>query len=588
MYGNPKWLEMWVARGVFQNDTSETLSDYRARFRIEGYSSWSPWKRTDKVFPGQTVVDAFYPIIDGKIAHLKGSTPAQVELEYEYTRPGGEKLAETEAGRTKLLGMNEAVWSSLATDEDSTWYDVFRNAQMVLASFTSATDPVVQDVVGLIGKATGGAATSLSDQDALKFMGTLYNLFRQNIAYETTPGGYQDGLLHQHLKYGRDVLRTRSGTCVNLSILYASVCEAAGLNAYIVLGPGHAFAAAKLPKSGLPVFVETTGCGGGTKESSMTFVQAREQAFKTYQKWYADGLMIETDIEASRQKGVPSPELPDLGVNPLKEWGIQQPESVDQVYLPKLLVNVKSALDAAQLKYSALAGKPSVQLNFKTQQENEWITIVQTDEDAEIMAVMSFVPGQVPENQRQAVAVALADYNTGFLHGNFDLSKAGLISYRTSTHVRGGLLAAKMVQNEIDTHFNFMQKYLPELRKLVSTPARTNQQQTAGSQPAPTPVPAEHPLVGKWKTAYRDGYGNLIAQVSLLRADGTFVQLAATGNGASVQLKGRWSYKDNYLTAVYENQQTLRGPLKFINKNRVVFHDPSFNMDLTYDRVEEK
>src|SRR4029079_2687095 len=110
---------------------------------------------------------------------------------------------------------------------------------------------------------TGGAGATISDEQALLFMGTLYNLLRQNIAYETTPGSWQQGLLHQHLKSGRDVLRSRSGTCVNLSILYASVCEAAGLKAYIVMGPGHAFAAAKLPQSGIPVAVETTGCGGG-------------------------------------------------------------------------------------------------------------------------------------------------------------------------------------------------------------------------------------------------------------------------------------------------------------------------------------
>ena len=144
LYGNPKWNELWAARSVFQNDTSETFGDYRDRFRIDGYSSWSPWKRSEKVFPGQTVVVAFYPIIDGKIAQLKGSTPAQIELEYEYSRSSGERVTETEAGRTKILGMNEAVWSSIETDDDSTWYEIFRNAQMLLASFTSATDPVMQ------------------------------------------------------------------------------------------------------------------------------------------------------------------------------------------------------------------------------------------------------------------------------------------------------------------------------------------------------------------------------------------------------------------------------------------------------------
>lgn len=145
--------------------------------------------------------------------------------------------------------MNEALWSSLEYSAESTWYEVFRNGPMVLSSFTSAVDPVIGDVVGMVSQSTGGAGASIDDESALKFLGTLYNLFRQNIAYETTPGELQpDGLLHQHLKYGRDVLRDRSGTCVNLSILYASACEAAGLDAFIIVVPGHAFAGAKLPQ----------------------------------------------------------------------------------------------------------------------------------------------------------------------------------------------------------------------------------------------------------------------------------------------------------------------------------------------------
>jgi hypothetical protein len=587
LYANPKWLEMWTARCVFQNDTAETLTDFRARFHIDGYSAWTTWKRTGKVFPGQTVVDAFYPIIDAKVAQLKGSTPAEVELEYEYTRPNGEKVTESESRNIKILGMNEALWSSLEVNADSTWYDIFRNGPMVLASFTSANDPVILDVLGMVSKATGGTGNSLSDEGALKFMGTLYNLFRQNIAYETTPGGYQpDGLSHQYLKYGRDVLRSRSGTCVNLSILYASVCEAAGLQAFIVMGPGHAFAAAKLPQSGLPVFVETTGCGGGTKKSSMTFVQARESAFRTYQQWTADGVIQETDIQASRQNGISPPELPDIGPNPLKEWGLQPPEPVDQVYLPKLLINVKSALDAAKIRYHELPDRPAVQIDFKTEAGNEWSTVTRTMEDTEIMLMMSHVPGKVPEFRRKAVASALAEFNANLIHGNFELSKQGTISFRTTTDVRGGLLVPRMVQNEIDHHFNTMQKYLPDLRKLTETTASTTSQSHAAAPQPPVPVPADSVLIGNWKTLYADAYGNQIAQAVALRADGTYNSVAANGSGAKIQERGRWTIKDNLLTAVSESGQSRRTTIRVINKNRVLAHDLTNNIDLDYQRIE--
>ena len=191
-------------------------------------------------------------------------------------------------------------------------------------------------------------------------MGTLYNLLRQNIAYETTPGGYQpDGLSHQYLKYGRDVLRSRSGTCVNLSILYASVCEAAGLQAYHRDGARACLRGRQAPrKRPARVRRDDRSAAAERRKSSSTFVQARESAFKTYQQWSADGVIQETDIHASRQNGISPPELPDIGPNPLKEWGLQPPEPVDQVYLPKLLINVKSAFDGGQAPLSR-AGRPA-------------------------------------------------------------------------------------------------------------------------------------------------------------------------------------------------------------------------------------
>ena len=218
---------------------------------------------------------------------------------------------------------------------------------------------------------------------------------------------------------------------------------------------------------------------------------------------------------------------------------MQPPEPVDQVVLPRLLVSVKTALEAAQLPYSPMTGPPSVQISFKPPSGNTWTTILQTDENAEVMAVMSFVPGQVPEKERPAVALALADFNAGFLHGSYDLSKTGTISYRTSTHVRGGQLSQAMVQNEVSDHFHFMEKHLPELRKLVAASGGGSAAgQPVPGQPAQTPVGANHPLVGNWKTIYRDATGFQIAQVVALNADGTFIQIAATSNGVTVQLRG--------------------------------------------------
>jgi hypothetical protein len=325
LYGDRRFDHLWAARSVFQNRSAETLTDFRVRFRIVGYSEWSRWERSDVVYPGQTVVDPFFPVIDAKVRELRGNTHADVEVEYRYARPGGEKVSDSHSERLKLLGINEGVYSDLPMNDDSYWYEWFKDAPLVLASFTSASDPVMQDVVGMVSKLTGGAGANLSDKNALAFMRELFNIFRANIAYETTNGDWVDGLLHQHLKYGRDVLRTKSGTCVNTSILYASACEAAGLHPTIILIPGHAFPAVRLPQSGRMVFVESTFCGGGTPATSKSFTEAVNFAFKEYQDAIRGGLLIQVDIHQQRQAGVTPPELPDAGKTPLKDWTIVLP-----------------------------------------------------------------------------------------------------------------------------------------------------------------------------------------------------------------------------------------------------------------------
>jgi hypothetical protein len=325
LYGDPRFTKLYVARGVFRNESAQTITDYRARFRIAGYSAWSRWERCDSVYPGQTVVDVFYPVIDAKVRDLKAQTPADVEAEYEYVLPDGRKVTDTQSERIKILGINEGVFTDLPINEDSTFFEKFKDAALVLGTFTTGTDPVLRDVLGVINKQIGGAGASASDRGAMLFLEALYNLFRANIAYEGAKGDVFDGALHQDLKYGREVFRTKSGTCVNLAIAYASVCEAAGLDAFIIVIPNHAFPAARLPKSGKVVFVETTGCGGGTMERSAPFARVTDYAAKNYQKWAGYGHLIEVNIRQLRRTGVTPPELPDVGANPLEAWKIKVP-----------------------------------------------------------------------------------------------------------------------------------------------------------------------------------------------------------------------------------------------------------------------
>lgn len=584
LYGNPEWEDLWVARSLFLNTTADTLKQFRVRFRLNGHSAWSPWKRCDTVYPGQLVADPFYPVIDRAVTELNGTSLVLVEVEYEYLQPDGKKVSEVDSARIKLLGMNDALWSDREEDAIETWFDRYSNAPHLIASFATPNDPVIHDVVGMVSKATGGQNATGSDEQAMVFLGTLYNLMRQNISYEGAAGGEHGNKNFQYLKYGRDVLRTRSGTCINLSIFYASVCEAAGLEPHIILVPGHAFVGVRLPASKQAVFVETTLCKGGTKETSYPFHIALEEALKKYQESRAHGFIFEVDLKALHSRGVNSPELPRISSNPLKDWDIVVPEKSANVVSPKLFVAVRRALENNNLTYDRV-GETGVKMTYKGQ-EGTWDLILQTFENVNFALTFSRMPQAVPESQRPAMLAELTKLNAELINGNFELDKEGRICFRTTNDLTGGALNDATVMSGINFHLNVMKKQAPRLAQMAvsrqQTVAQTApaaqvaatrtapQQQPQRQQAIPVAAPAGPSLFGRWLARFNDG-AEQIAHVIEFHRDGTYVTAARTSSGNSEDGQGKFTYRNGIVETVRDNGNVNRGRVQWINANHLVY-----------------
>jgi len=153
------------------------------------------------------------------------------------------------------------------------------------------------------------------------------------VSVTASPSGYKQFHLHLHLKYGRDVLKTKSGTCINTAIFYASVAEAAGLEAHIYLVPGHAFPVVRLPESrDVRVPVESTwrdvNFWRRQDKSLEDDNSAVGSAIKTCLKYRNTGLLLDVNLHKPHENGVTPPELPNVGNNPLKDWGIVDPDQV--------------------------------------------------------------------------------------------------------------------------------------------------------------------------------------------------------------------------------------------------------------------
>ena len=267
--------------------------------------------------PGQTVVDAFYPIIDlAKVAALTGPVTATLETEYEYRRPDGETVRESDSHRITILARNQLVFSSIPQEKIVGFHGKYANGPLGLASFVTHNDPVVQQLAGWISAQGGGLSASGNNKDAIKFMELLYSYVgNSHIAYQTAPGGITGGKNYQHIKYARDVLHNRAGTCIDLAILYASVAEAVGLRPVLFLVPGHCFPAVLLPEDGrlLPIEAIMTG--------HADFKAANQKALEEVRQARKSGLLYEVNIRNLQNSGVDALELAAVPVDYLEKLG---------------------------------------------------------------------------------------------------------------------------------------------------------------------------------------------------------------------------------------------------------------------------
>jgi hypothetical protein len=321
-YSSSKFPTMWVARTVFKNTGEQTVKDYRIRFRIPDYTpAWGPWLKSSEVVPGQTVVDAYFPVFDlEKMGRMNTKQPAAVEMEYQYERLDGKIVRDSDSRTLEILSRNEVVYSTMPPREALVWQDYFNYSPAILASFVSHNDPIMQQVAGWVSGQDRMLGASYTDEDAIQFLRNLHAFVAANrITYQSPVGGIFNGDFGQHVKWGRDVLRNRAGTCIDLAVLYGSVCEAVGMRPVLFMVPGHCFPAVVLPQSGKLFAVESTMI-------TSTFEQAAERGKKDIEDAFKDKRYWKVDIKELQAGGISSLELPALPPTALADWGIRRLE----------------------------------------------------------------------------------------------------------------------------------------------------------------------------------------------------------------------------------------------------------------------
>lgn len=121
-----------------------------------------------------------------------------------------------------------------------------------LAAFVMPNVPKIKELqrraAQLLKELTGDSSFSGYQREDKNFvraqMAAIYAaIYEQNIAYVKSPPSFTTA---QRIRTVEEVLSTKMGNCIEMSILFCSLAEACGLNPFIVLVPSHAYAGAWL------------------------------------------------------------------------------------------------------------------------------------------------------------------------------------------------------------------------------------------------------------------------------------------------------------------------------------------------------
>lgn len=218
-------------------------------------------------------------------------------------------------GQVRLLARDE--WDAAHTPE-------------LLAAFVTPNQPEITTLLGeasnLLGRATGSPSLVGYQDDADRVAETaksIYDAIRaMGIRYATPPASFES--TGQKVRRPEEVLSERWGTCLDLSVLYASALEAAGINPVIVVLKEHAFAGflreevklvelathskeqiQNVVRSGILVPVELTGATAGEDVSFEDACRSTEHFWDQD----IDEVRFVLDVAACRRRVRPMPRV---------------------------------------------------------------------------------------------------------------------------------------------------------------------------------------------------------------------------------------------------------------------------------------
>lgn len=299
------------------NNSGNKASNVEVAYEIPNHIEKKVIAKIPVILPGQSVVVNCFPVFSDKIVEKTTSSKETVNIFVT-----GKNISEVEESfNIDIKGRNEFIYSNIPADEIRTAGEYFDNMPL-LSCLVTPEDPIIKYFTQKIQeKVLKGETAAVENKEAegVRFLtGIYYATLASHMVYSGTsgvPAKIEDvSSLIQSIRLPREVITGKTGLCIELTLLYASIMMNAGMDPIIYLIPGHAYPGFRM--NGKYYALESTGIGGEGMGGSMTTEQALQTGMKNLNTFFqqlaaGDDRYRIVDVRESISKGAVAMELKD-------------------------------------------------------------------------------------------------------------------------------------------------------------------------------------------------------------------------------------------------------------------------------------
>lgn len=299
-----------------KNTSSVAAKNVEVNYSVSNYIDNALAEKIPLIQPGQTVVVNCYPNFPEKIVEKMTDSKETVKI----TVKGSNIKTKEESFAIPIKGRNEFMYNFMPADEIRTAGDYFENMPL-LSCLVTPNDPIIkyltQQIQEKVLKGEAASVNNKEEEGVRVLQGIYYATLQSHMVYSGTSGVPEQlsdvNSIVQNIRLPREVITGKTGLCIELSLLYASILACAGMDPVVYLVPGHAYPGFRM--NGNYYALESTAIGGEGLGGRSTPQQAYEAGMKqlkeAWPKFQSDDRYKVIDIREAIKNGAVAMELKD-------------------------------------------------------------------------------------------------------------------------------------------------------------------------------------------------------------------------------------------------------------------------------------